>query len=337
MSAADSIIGYAGAAAGALGELFWNAGSFLSPLPLIVAGLIAGLAIARRMRAAGEKANFKKVSAALFPADVWRHRSTRHDILIILINDGLLFFLPALTLLTAVAPLHALLTANAGGGSAAPGTDYFHLAVFAVYVALAWDFFATYTHYLKHKVPALWEFHKVHHCAEVMTPLTAMRRHPVEIVFSALVSGIGVALAISAWTIIFGAPGAVLEVGGVALIVYLWRLVGYNIRHSHVWISYGPFWNRFLMSPAHHQLHHSREARHHDCNFGHIFTVWDWMFGTLYKPVEGEHFEFGIDRAENTEFNSLAALYILPVRKAFARFAPAKALPPPSAPAAARE
>ena len=35
---------------------------------------------------------------------------------------------------------------------------------------------------LFHKIPALWEFHKVHHSAEVMTTLTELRQHPVEII-----------------------------------------------------------------------------------------------------------------------------------------------------------
>ena len=34
-------------------------------------------------------------------------------------------------------------------------------------------------HWLSHKVPLLWEFHKVHHNAEVLTPLTNFRLHPV--------------------------------------------------------------------------------------------------------------------------------------------------------------
>jgi sterol desaturase/sphingolipid hydroxylase (fatty acid hydroxylase superfamily) len=34
-------------------------------------------------------------------------------------------------------------------------------------------------HWLSHKVPLLWEFHKVHHNAEVLTPLTNFRVHPV--------------------------------------------------------------------------------------------------------------------------------------------------------------
>ncbi|MGI9367986.1 MAG: sterol desaturase family protein, partial [Ruegeria sp.] len=33
------------------------------------------------------------------------------------------------------------------------------------------DFIWFYVHYLQHKIPVLWQFHKVHHSAEVMHPL----------------------------------------------------------------------------------------------------------------------------------------------------------------------
>ena len=173
----------------------------------------------------------------------------------------------------------------------------------------------------------LWELHKVHHCAEVMTPLTALRRHPLEIVVSGLITSGGVALSTIIWVLVFGAPGAGFELVGIIAGVYLWRLLGYNIRHSHIWISYGPFWNNLLMSPAHHQLHHSREQRHYDCNFGHIFPFWDRLFGTLYQPIDGEEFEFGIEKEENEKLKTLSALYFRPLRKAAARFAPGAGKP----------
>jgi hypothetical protein len=34
--------------------------------------------------------------------------------------------------------------------------------------------------YLMHKAPVLWEFHTTHHTAEVLTPLTAFRVHPMD-------------------------------------------------------------------------------------------------------------------------------------------------------------
>jgi sterol desaturase/sphingolipid hydroxylase (fatty acid hydroxylase superfamily) len=326
MSQADSILNYAAGVVQALAALFAGAGSFLSPVPLLVAALIAGLVVAVRLRRSGETVGVKRVLGELFPRFVWMHRSVRHDIFIILINDGLLFFLPAMVAI-AIAPLGPVAQ---GLGESAIQPSFWKMALFGIYFALVWDFFATFAHYLKHKIPVLWEFHKVHHCAEVLTPFTAMRRHPVEIVISALITGVGISLALMVWSAVIGMPETTHQVGGVVLAVYLWRLLGYNIRHTHIWISYGPFWNRLLVSPAHHQLHHSREQRHYDCNFGHIFTFWDRLFGTLYQPVEGEAFEFGIECEENAELNTLAALYIRPIQKAAERFAPKKTPAPAS-------
>jgi sterol desaturase/sphingolipid hydroxylase (fatty acid hydroxylase superfamily) len=35
-----------------------------------------------------------------------------------------------------------------------------------------------------HRIPVLWEFHKVHHSAEVLTPISLYRAHPVDTWFS---------------------------------------------------------------------------------------------------------------------------------------------------------
>jgi sterol desaturase/sphingolipid hydroxylase (fatty acid hydroxylase superfamily) len=263
----------------------------------------------------------------LLPAHIWRHPSSHHDIWIILINDGLLYFLPVVLGGSAVAAIVGFASALGVDLSVHSQTDWRALVLFGVYFAFVWDFAATFGHYLKHKIQILWEFHKVHHSAEVLTPLTAMRRHPVESIFSAVLTSSLLTVAGIVWVIAFGAPGAMANIGGTALLVYLWRLLGYNIRHSHIWISYGPSWNRFLMSPAHHQLHHSREPKHHDCNFGHIFTCWDRMFGSLYTPVEGEKFEFGIEAEENAKLNTLRALYVRPLAQAAARLTSREEIP----------
>ncbi|MEM9145890.1 MAG: sterol desaturase family protein, partial [Pseudomonadota bacterium] len=63
---------------------------------------------------------------------------------------------------------------------------------------------------------------------------------------------------------------------------------------SHVWLSYGPVLEHVFISPAQHQIHHSRAVRHHNKNYGEIFAFWDWMFGTLYVPKRHEVLEFGL-------------------------------------------
>jgi sterol desaturase/sphingolipid hydroxylase (fatty acid hydroxylase superfamily) len=57
--------------------------------------------------------------------------------------------------------------------------------VVAVVATIGVDFATYYTHYLFHKVPALWEFHKVHHSAEFLTPISNKRIHPLEFIFDA--------------------------------------------------------------------------------------------------------------------------------------------------------
>ena len=54
--------------------------------------------------------------------------------------------------------------------------------------------------------PALWEFHKVHHSAEVMTTFTEMRQHPVEIIFFMNVIALCTGLTFGLMTYLFG-PG----------------------------------------------------------------------------------------------------------------------------------
>lgn len=324
MELVDAITGYAGNAASGVMRLFTAPGSFLSPLPLVIAiGLGAVIILVRQKKSTG-KISMRTLLAGLFPENILRHRSARNDVWIIVINEGLFFFLPLVAFfavgyfqqsLADVFSLHDELARQ-------PLTQIGIMIVFAIYYTLVWDFFATFAHYLKHKVPFLWEFHKVHHCAEVLTPLTAMRRHPVEVIIGGMITGTGSALALLLWVVTFGAPGSAFEIAGQASIVYAWRLLGYNLRHSHIWLSYGPFWNNILVSPAHHQLHHSREARHHDCNFGHIFSFWDRLFGTLYQPNPDEKFELGIEKHENEKLQTISQLYIRPVQQALLHFAP---------------
>jgi hypothetical protein len=67
------------------------------------------------------------------------------------------------------------------------------------------------------------------------------------------------------------------------------------LQHSHVWIAFTGVLGRIFVSPAHHQIHHSADQKHFNCNFGSCLALWDWMFGTLYVPGKGrEKLTFGV-------------------------------------------
>lgn len=308
---------------------------FLSLGPLLVALAIALLAVRRHgSRYAGTRQSdaphskmrqrmirpltWRQTLAVLFPRRIFLHRSALLDYAVFAINEGVLFFLTIGAVLTPAGVSESLLTL-AGRDAFLPAGVEAGIAervVATVYLMLLWDFAASYAHYLKHKVPVLWEFHKVHHSAEVMTPVTALRRHPVDTLFGALVTTMVLGAGTAAWILVFGRSPLSFGFFGVIAGIYLWRLLGYNLRHTHVWISYGDFWNRVFISPAQHQVHHSVDPRHYDTNFGHILSCWDGLFGTLYLPGRNERVTFGIAAAEMPDYRSLPAVYFIPFAKA---------------------
>jgi sterol desaturase/sphingolipid hydroxylase (fatty acid hydroxylase superfamily) len=200
-----------------------------------------------------------------------------------------------------VAALFAVLTADAleGTGLArAPASGGWVVVFLTIITAVTADFCTYWVHRLHHRIPVLWPFHEVHHSAEVMSPVTFYRKHPVYDAFHNLfIAMAGGALQGAILALFVGKPDAFL-IGNVNALYFLFNLTGSNLRHSHVWLSYGPNVSKWLVSPAMHQCHHSRAVRHHDKNFGEVFAVWDRMFGTLYVPEAPETLEFGLADSE---------------------------------------
>jgi len=146
---------------------------------------------------------------------------------------------------------------------------------------VAWDASRYLLHRSMHQIPALWQLHQVHHAATALTPLTFHRVHPVEALLyglrGALVTGLVAGLAFYLWR---GAaqPLTLLGVDAMGLVLNL--LFG-NLRHSHVWLSFGPRIERHLLSPAQHQLHHGAARDESGANFGVWLACWDRWGGTL--------------------------------------------------------
>ncbi len=140
----------------------------------------------------------------------------------------------------------------------------------------------------------MWPFHALHHSAEVMTPLTANRNHPVFFLIRNLIYSfvLGAVQAL----VLFLLIGKIdlLTIGGANAGYFIFNLLGSNLRHSHVWLSYGPVLEHVFISPAQHQIHHSRAKKHFNKNYGEVFAFWDWMFGTLYVPKGYEELDFGL-------------------------------------------
>lgn len=147
------------------------------------------------------------------------------------------------------------------------------------------DFTRFCVHCLYHKVPVLWRFHAVHHSAAVLTPLTLYRIHFVEMFINSCRSLLVIGGVSGVFIFIFDGSISLVQVMGVSVFTMLFNLAGANLRHSHVWVGFGPL-ERWIISPAQHQIHHSIKPDHLDSNFGATLAVWDRWLGTWISSKE---------------------------------------------------
>ncbi len=159
----------------------------------------------------------------------------------------------------------------------------------------------------------LWEFHKVHHSAPVMVPVTASRIHFVEKIVERIASLVCVGLYAGLFYYLCGGEISRYTLFGVTYLVFVFNALAANLRHSHVWLSFGPVVERVLNSPAQHQIHHSDAPRHFNKNFGTNLSIWDWMFGTLYTTTSTpERINFGTGKRDAERYLTVYSLIVTP-------------------------
>jgi sterol desaturase/sphingolipid hydroxylase (fatty acid hydroxylase superfamily) len=198
--------------------------------------------------------------------------------------------------------------------------------VYTFLAIAAHDLGVTMGHFFEHKIPFFWEFHKVHHSAETLTPFTNYRNHPIDKALEMFLALLFVGALGGTFQYLY--PGGVTEVTiiNVSVMFFVYNLIS-NLRHSHIWLSYGLFINHIISSPAMHQIHHSSEKRHHDKNYALVFSFWDYLAGTLYVPREKEEFKWGLSNQEHLAYDSVTSLYLTPIKKAAALFGRSRSTP----------
>lgn len=257
--------------------------------------------------------------AFLFPRDIVRHPSARADILFWVTRKLLMLPLSLPVGVTIAASVGyavhwALLPVFGAGAAPAPHPGPLALALFTASMLLAYDVSYYAYHTLQHRVPVLWELHKVHHSAEVMVGTTKDRIHPVDEIMNKAWDGLITGAVYGLWLFQIVDP---VELTILGINVYILRniIMMDFVRHTHLKISFGRVLNQVVLCPHYHQLHHSTNPKHYDRNFGLMLTIWDRLFGTLAAPEHNETFEFGLPDREADQYQSLYGLYVLPLRK----------------------
>ena len=256
--------------------------------------------------------SWKQFFRDYFGAHIWWHRSARADYVLYLANALLLPLLFGFLLMSEKQVAGWLETAIGGATSPTDTTSIPVRVLFTLLFFVAYDFGRFVAHCLLHDVPLLWEFHRVHHSAQVLTPMTSFRAHPIDLLVMAWVPALTTGVVVWTFNRFAGTSVNFFSFLGVHALMWGFNLIG-NLRHSPVWLSYGPAVGRWLISPAHHQLHHSYEPRHYGCNRGFELAIWDRLWGTLYvPPIQPETFRMGLGDDTDGRYHTLARMYFWP-------------------------
>ena len=165
------------------------------------------------------------------------------------------------------------------------------------------DFSFYLAHVAMHKVPAFWRVHRVHHSDPVVDVTTTIRQHPLE--------GIIRYAFMAVFACAFG-------VGlGVFVVYRAWSAINGLLEHANLrfprWL--GEALSLITTWPNMHKVHHSRDVRESDTNYGNIFSWFDRLFGTYTPSSRGESVICGLDGFDDPTVQSTAGLLAMPFRR----------------------
>jgi len=284
--------------------------------PSLLGALIVSAAwYVQRRRARGRGFSMRGFVRSTFTSRILAHPSTMIDLKLWTLNGLVLMLSCGSLAVSGLALRHATLGAlNHAFGAHDPLAWPLWSVMIAVTLGqlLSYEFAYWFGHYLFHRFEWLWEFHKVHHSAEVMTTLTELRQHPVEVLAFMNLIGIATGVTLGLLSYAFGPGAEPFTLLNANIVLMLFLLTWGHLRHSHIWISFTGLAGRLFQSPAHHQIHHSNNPIHFNKNLGFALAVWDWVFGTLYIPSrEPEPVVFGVGEP-NGDYETVTRTFVRP-------------------------
>jgi len=159
------------------------------------------------------------------------------------------------------------------------------------------------SHYLSHRIPLLWRFHRLHHSDRKVDALTTLLHHPLEV-------------ASSFFIIVLAA--VMFDVPTIALACYS-AIFGVHAAFTHINYELPEKIDRilswFFVTPNFHRLHHSLDLKEGNSNFSAIFSLPDHIFKTIYRvnkiPVNRV---FGIAQKQSPRVDSVGSYLLNPLK-----------------------
>src|SRR4051812_15025970 len=147
------------------------------------------------------------------------------------------------------------------------------------------DFSGYWVHRIEHKINFFWNSHIIHHSSEEFNLACALRQSIS--VFIRLFTFLLIPAAL------LGVPAQVI---GIVAPIQLFAQFWYHTRH----IKKMGFFEKIIVTPSHHRVHHAINPEYIDKNLSQIFIVWDKLFGTFQEELPDVTPVYGITRPVKT-------------------------------------
>ena len=139
------------------------------------------------------------------------------------------------------------------------------------FFVISHDLYIYWFHRLQHGNRWLWRLHEAHHSARHVDWIAGSRSHSFEIL-------INQSIEFGAMILLGASVEAILIKGAISAVWGMWIHANVHVRSGRLqWVINGP---------AMHRWHHAIDHPQGGCNFGTKLAIWDWIFGTAYRPAK---------------------------------------------------
>ncbi|WP_418498662.1 sterol desaturase family protein [Flagellimonas sp.] len=154
-----------------------------------------------------------------------------------------------------------------------------------VYGYVVWELGHFVYHYLGHKVRLFWCLHSTHHAPEDMNLSVTHAHFFLEAPYADTIR--------TTICILLGVHPELLF-----LIMFIDGTYGAFIHIGENLLKNGRlgFFNKIILTPSHHRVHHAKNPLYMDTNFCNLLNIWDRVFKTYQEEKHDIKIEYGITR-----------------------------------------
>ena len=156
-----------------------------------------------------------------------------------------------------------------------------------LFAVVSYDFFYYISHLVHHKCAFLWCNHFVHHSGKSYNLSTAVR--------------IGFIGNFTVW--IFFLPMACIGISLENYLIVILAQVFYQFLLHTTLIPELGFFEKILVTPSQHRVHHASNNIYLDKNFGCFFVIWDKIFRTYQREIKEIPVVYGVTTQISQEYS----------------------------------